>query len=115
MRDPSTLQLGEDNSIDPANGSLMTEELVKKTGDHPAGSTIINEGDEDSMLQILREGVCKVEKTVSRGLIIRLRGEREWSESFQTSNHVSVDICIMYRAIRKIAHRKNLSGSGYSN
>lgn len=62
LRNPSTPQLGEDNSIDPANGSFVTEELVKKTGDHPAGSTIINEGDEDSMLQILREGVCKVEK-----------------------------------------------------
>ena len=40
----------------------MTEELIKKTVDYPAGSTIINEGDEDSKLYILLEGVCKVYK-----------------------------------------------------
>ena len=40
----------------------MTEELIKKTVDYPAGSTIVKEGDEDNKLYILLEGECKVYK-----------------------------------------------------
>ena len=40
----------------------MTEELIRKTVDYPAGSTIINEGDTDRKLYILLEGDCKVYK-----------------------------------------------------